>query len=271
MYNKSLITEDSDESADRQRAVDVGAVSSAVSPTDSKGKKKHALKKEFVDVGLDEYVDPKTAKDEPQLAACLRYYYCGGAANAAGTAIRTVDCTPKARTINDGGVDDMIMEQRMDDAEDRKRKLPLIQTGIRDDDILRVGSSESLEDAPAIAQPRTPSVALEVTGMKLHLDEDSAAECLELEKLRSISKTASENLSVTSIEFATSKSTAESPPSRYSADWAASASESYESDEEASTLSVEDEKKSIRRRKKPTKGMLRGFLSRKGRSYKTEL
>jgi hypothetical protein len=272
MYNKSLITEDSDESAPVESvAGGIDPPPPPVSPTDSMGRKKHVLRKEFVDVGLDEYIDPKAVKDEPQLAACLRYYYCGSAANAAGTAIKTVDCTPKSRAINNGGVDDVIMEQRMDDEEDRKRKLPLIRTEIREDDILRVGSSESLEDAPEIALPRTPSVAIEVTGMKLHLDDDSEAERRDVERLRSISKAESEIVSVTSIEFATSSSTAESPPSRYSADWVASASESYESDDEESILSLEEDRKSIHRRKKPTKGMLRGFLSRKGRNYKAEV
>lgn len=271
MYNKSLITEDSDESADRIVAIEKAAAGGD-SPT--KSTTKHQLKKQHVDVVLDEYLDPKQTTNEPHLVACLKYYYCGAAANVADTAITSVDCTPKSRAQYDGGVDDMIMEQRMDDEEDRKLKLPLLETEIRDDDVLRVGSSESLEDAPEIALPRTPSVVMEVTGMKLHLDDDSEEYRRESESMRTISKTESEKVSVTSIEFAATKSASSvgSPKRRYSAEWAASASASasasFESDE-GSELSVEEQ--SIQRKRAPHKGLIRGLLFRRGRRSKVEI
>ena len=255
MYSKSLMTEDSEESADQKH------FKRNLPRLNTPRLRKNLQKKLAAEMTqLDEYEHRQaTPIDEPQLVQCLKYYYCGAAATAAGTAITTVDCTPKAYRTHDGAVDDMIMEQRMDDDDDgehpeQSRRSTRSLNEIREDDVLKVETSESLDEAPEIALPRTPSVVMEVTGMKLHLDDDSEANRRDVAVIRAHEKADGDALSITSIEFTisassgvmSSKSGAESVISYESGD---------DDDESVQDWTPKTKKKSF----------LRGFLKRIGR------
>ena len=201
MYNKSLLTVDSD--------------SLLAEPAKKNKEKKHLTPREKAQKAhmqeLDEFSVAQYNEDDPQLVQCLRFYYCSTAANCADVTIKTASCKPKELADTSLKLDEIEAQRIRDDQEFPKVEV-VLQEGSptkakraledafkwdrRDDD-----SAQLLEEAPDIQLPRVPSFVREVTGMQLHLDDDSD-EKSKLEAIKRAERAAErDSLSITTIEI----------------------------------------------------------------------
>ena len=202
MYNKSLMTEDSE---------DLG-LDNRYDPQTNEASKKIAedavlvSRKKSVDpIEFDDYSDDGEVnkKNDPPLVQCLKFYSCGAAAQAADIAIRTVDCTGGSERLPlHEEYEDEVMTLRLRDAGEEPRELTI--DTVPSDDILEPISS--LKEAPSLNLPKTPTRVVEVSGMKLNLDEDEEAREREAAVKRAKERAEAETLSITHIEFPTSPS-----------------------------------------------------------------
>jgi len=196
MYSKSLMSEES--------------VSGITSP-----KKKTSV--ELTE--LDEYENGgfEVTSTQAPLVQCLKFYYCGKAADATETILSAASCTPKHSLIDQKHFeeDDEVMTQRMyDDVGFRRRSQGeegyitglTIKTTRRgaaamDGQDGLYESTSDLEEAPEINKhrPLTPTVAREVTDIHLKLSEDTEATRRDEAMLQGKLKENEGTVSVTSI------------------------------------------------------------------------
>jgi hypothetical protein len=204
MYDKSLMTEESLESAEFVAAPLLQSRSSNSNRTPAAQRVRRTLPNE-----LDEFPGAVVRgynEEKPQLVQCLNFYYCGLMANCAESTINTTQCKPSLQTaieINDGneGITDGVKPfGRLSPKPTVEVVLDGLLAESRDD--IAETKDSFLKQAPDL-QPvsRINNVVREVSGLQLHLDDDSE----KLQKHEAIRRAelhdADDNISVSSIQI----------------------------------------------------------------------
>lgn len=233
MYSRSLISEDSmlseapltagtEKSANKKKKKQKGSNAIVQAPAPN----------ELDEYSLGENEKVEQAIAEPQLVQCLKFYYCGGAANVLDVTLKSMDCARKRQPQIQGAADatDEIMEQRLNDESNspwpalevvlnagKAGSLQSFKSGLKQgskDLNIEVNSLNGekidlieLQEAPSLRLPRTPTYVKEVTAMSLHLDDDFEANARDSAMARAKKKAEDEELSITTIEIPTATTT----------------------------------------------------------------
>ncbi|EEC42582.1 predicted protein [Phaeodactylum tricornutum CCAP 1055/1] len=145
-------------------------------------------------------------EEKPQLVQCLNFYYCGLMANCAESTINTSQCKPSLQTaieINDGneGISDGVKPfGRLSPKPTVEVVLDGLLAESRDD--IAETKDFFLKQAPDL-QPvsRINNVVREVSGLQLHLDDDSEKRQKHEAIRRAELHDADDNISVSSIQI----------------------------------------------------------------------
>jgi hypothetical protein len=203
MYDKSLMTEESLESAEFIAAPLLQSRSSNSNRTPAQ-RVRRTLPNE-----LDEFPGAVVRgynEEKPQLVQCLNFYYCGLMANCAESTINTSQCKPSLQTaieINDGneGISDGVKPfGRLSPKPTVEVVLDGLLAESRDD--IAETKDFFLKQAPDL-QPvsRINNVVREVSGLQLHLDDDSEKRQKHEAIRRAELHDADDNISVSSIQI----------------------------------------------------------------------
>lgn len=165
---------------------------------------------------LDEFSYKKPfAFEESQLAQCLRFYYCGTAANATETMIEVAKCYPdQDLDLIGNGVPDEILAERIK-TERNHAISPNVEIVLEEakQDPTKAARDKpkqpkanhyealGLKEAPDLQPTCTPSMFVDVTDRQLKLDEDSE-QMMHLAAVKKAAVKASrEDMSITTIEI----------------------------------------------------------------------
>jgi hypothetical protein len=219
MYNKSLMTDDTDEVEGEYLAgAEVNGeprpFSSYIDRIKAKRKATPADRaRKLAVMELDEY--SQTSKpsdyDDPQLVQCLKFYYCGGIANTIETGINVATCK---HGIREAKPDEIEALRIMDDNEfpmSPNQKVEVVLEGYKLDGASSMYEGRQddesvdsiLDEAPDIQLPHTKSYVKEVTSVHLKLDEESDLKSTSLDRGRLAAAAGRDMVSITTLEIPT--------------------------------------------------------------------